>query len=278
LFIFNNLALSLVSLSSLLALAEHHSNHLLRDHFSPLGQAVLSFLLFDLSLYVWHWASHRFPWLWQFHRIHHSDLTMNVSTAFRVHALDHLTMALTKAAYIILFGFSEETVILNETANTAFLIFHHSNLAFRGEKWLGNLIIVPSLHRLHHSMQRQEHNKNYGAVLSIWDRLFNTFAETEPEKLGIKETLPQDMPGLIKAGFILGTPVLLQEANMPSLEAMIAEAAYYRAEKRNFSPGHEIRDWLEAKQEIIKQLYGNKPVGGRSGSNATAYTKRQICC
>ncbi len=172
-------------------------------------------------------------------------------------------MTLTKAAYIVLFGFSEETVFLNETVNTVFLIFHHSNLAFRGEKRLGNLIIVPYLHRLHHSMQRQEHDKNYGAILSIWDRLFNTFAETEPEKLGIKETLPQDMWGLIKAGFIFGTPVLPQEANMPSLEAMIAEAAYYRAEKRNFSPGHEIRDWLEAKQEIIKQLYGNKPVGNR---------------
>ncbi len=61
LFVFNNLALSLVSLSSLLALAEHHSSHILHTYFSPLGQAVFSFLLFDLSLYVWHWASHRFP-------------------------------------------------------------------------------------------------------------------------------------------------------------------------------------------------------------------------
>jgi hypothetical protein len=45
-----------------------------------------------------------------------------------------------------------------------------------------------------------------------------------------------------------------------NLEAMIAEAAYYKAEKRNFYPGHEIRDWLEAKKEIIRQVYEDKPL------------------
>jgi sterol desaturase/sphingolipid hydroxylase (fatty acid hydroxylase superfamily) len=279
LFLFNNIVLPLLSISTLLALAERYTDSSLLDGLPPLTQAILSFLLFDLTLYFWHWVSHKFAWLWQFHRVHHSDLTMNVSTAFRVHVLDHLTMTAFKSAYVIGFGVSEDTLVWNETLTTLFLIFHHSNLAFKGEGILGNLIIVPYLHRLHHSTQRHEHDSNYGAVFSVWDRLFRTLKVGQPEVVGIAEPIFNDLFGLITAGFWGTTTKSANVVNLGELEGMVAVAAYYRAEKRNFSPGNEIKDWLDAKQEIIKQVYGDKSLhSSKKSGGQTAYSKQQSCC
>jgi hypothetical protein len=148
-------------------------------------------------------------------------------------------------------------VLINEAIITFFVMLHHTNISFKGEHLLGRMLIVPYLHRAHHSIQRSEHDQNYGAVLSLWDRLFGTLAELEPTKIGIKEDSPQTFIKLVKFGFTLvNTPTDL----CINLDAMIAEAAYYKAEKRNFYPGHEIRDWLEAKNEIFRQIHGDNPL------------------
>jgi sterol desaturase/sphingolipid hydroxylase (fatty acid hydroxylase superfamily) len=279
LFLLNNLILPLFSVSTLFALAGRHSSPGLLDGLPPPTQAVLAFVLFDLTLYLWHWLSHQVAWLWQFHRVHHSDVTMNVSTAFRVHVLDHLTMMAFKMVYVVGFGIDQETLAWNETLTTLFLMFHHGNFTFRGEGKVGGLIIVPYLHRLHHSKQRREHDNNYGAVLSVWDQLFGTLREGQPEVLGIMEACPYDLFGLVMTGFWGVTTKSEDLVNPSELESMIAVAAYYRAEKRNFLPGNDIKDWLEAKQEIIKQVYGKKPWHSpkKSGSQ-TAYSKQQISC
>ena len=136
-------------------------------------------------------------------------------------------------------------------------MFHHTNFSFKGENLLGQMFIVPNLHRAHHSIERSEHDHNYGAVLSLWDRLFGTLADLEPAKIGIKGDSPQTFIKLVKLSFtIANTPTEL----FINLEAMIAEAAYYKAEKRDFNPGHDIRDWLEAKKEIFRQIHGDKPL------------------
>jgi len=148
-------------------------------------------------------------------------------------------------------------VLASEAIMTLFIMFHHTNISFKGEKLRGYIIIVPALHRTHHSTQRSEHDSNYGAVLSLWDRLFGTLAELEPAEIGIKGSSPQDLLNLIKFGFTLHTPPSAPAIN---LDAMIAEAAYYKAEKRGFSPGNDLRDWLEAKRDIIALVYGDKSV------------------
>ena len=125
------------------------------------------------------------------------------------------------------------------------------------EQFLGRVMITPYLHRVHHSTQRVEHDRNYGAVLSIWDRLFGTLAELKPAAIGINGNSTQDIIELIKFGFISQTQPSVQPAN---LDAMIAEAAYYKAEKRGFYPGNDLRDWLEAKSEIIRLIYGEEQV------------------
>lgn len=257
LFVFNSVLMSLLSVSSLFVLAQRFSYQgLLHYIASPLWRAALSFLLLDLLLYLWHMACHRFDSLWMFHRVHHNDSYLNISTAFRVHCLELLATIILKAAYIILSGIDQVIMLINEVIITAFVMFHHSNISFKGEKLFGRVIIVPYLHRAHHSTQRHEHDNNYGAVLSLWDRLFGTLTEQKPDEVGIKGYSPQAFFGLIRFGFTMPSQPSAQ-VFPASLEAMIAEAAYYKAEKRNFHPGYELLDWLEAKKEIIKLVYGD---------------------
>jgi len=208
-------------------------------------------------MYLWHKASHRFDCLWMFHRVHHNDPYLNISTAFRIHVLELFIIFILKTILISIFGIEKTVVLTSEAVMTFFIMFHHTNISFMGEKLLGQIIIVPSLHRTHHSTQRCEHDSNYGAVLSLWDRLFGTLSKVEPVAIGIKGNSPQDFVNLIKFGFTLPTQPTVQPLN---LDAMIAEAAYYKAEKRGFYPGNDLQDWLEAKSEIIALVYGGMSV------------------
>lgn len=258
LYVFNSIVISLLSATPLLMVAEHYSGRGLLSYIAnPAWKALLSFLLLDLLLYLWHRASHRFDCLWMFHKVHHNDPYLNVSTAFRIHIVELLIITVLKSAYIIILGVGQTTVLTNEALLTLFIMFHHTNISFRGEKQLGLVIIAPYLHRTHHSTERNEHDTNYGAVFSIWDRLFGTWAELEPAAIGIKNSSPQTVLGLVKFGFTPENPVPVYELDL-SLKSMIAEAAYYKAEKRAFKPGNELRDWLDAKREIIRMVYGDK--------------------
>lgn len=266
LFIFNSFVVSLLSATPLLMLAERYSERGLLSYISdPAWKALLSFLLLDLLLYFWHRASHSFDGLWMFHKVHHNDPYLNVSTAFRLHIVELLIITVLKSAYIILLGVNTTMVLANETLLTVFIMFHHTNISFCGEKRLAQIIITPYLHRAHHSTERNEHDTNYGAVFAIWDRLFGTLAELEPVAIGIKNSSPQTVLGLVKFGFTPATPTLVPayEADL-NLKSMIAEAAYYKAEKRAFTPGNELRDWLEAKREIIRMVYGDKYINQQS--------------
>ncbi len=268
LFVFNSIVISLLSAAPLLIVAERYSNWgLLNNIANPVCKALLSFVLLDLLLYGWHRASHSFDCLWMFHKVHHNDPYLNVSTAFRLHIVELLIITVLKAAYIVLLGVDKATVLTNETLLALFIMFHHTNMAFAGEKRLGQVIIVPYLHRAHHSTERNEHDNNYGAVFSIWDRLFGTFIEREPKAIGIKNNSPQTVLGLIKFGFTpvnpAPTPVYEMSAD---IDAMIAEAAYYRAEKRAFTPGNELLDWLEAKREILRMVYGDRSIRQQSSA------------
>ena len=212
-------------------------------------------------MYLWHKASHRFDCLWMFHKVHHNDPYLNTSTAFRIHFLELFITHILKGILVVILGIEEAVLLSSEVITTLFIMLHHTNISFKGEKLLGQVIIVPSLHRTHHSTQRCEHDSNYGAVLSLWDRLFGTLSELKPAEIGIKGSTPQDLVNLIKFGFTLHTPPSAQPVN---LDAMIAVAAYYKAEKRGFFPGNDIHDWLEAKREIIALVYGDKSVKNNS--------------
>lgn len=257
LFIFNSVAMTVLSVSSLYEVAVRYSGQgLLRYMEYPVVEAVGAFLLLDLLLYGWHKICHQFDCFWMFHKVHHNDTYLNVSTAFRIHFLELFLTNLLKAAYIVAMGMDEKMVLINEAVITFFVMFHHTNISFKGEKLVGRLFVMPYLHSVHHSVRRNEHDSNYGAVLSLWDYLFGTLKEIKPAAIGIRGRSPQDFTSLVKFGFIKEMPPVIQPV---SLDAMIAEAAYYKAEKRNFNPGHEIRDWLEARRDIVKLIYDAQP-------------------
>ena len=259
LFVFNNIVISLLSIPSLLLLASHYADKgLLSTISNPLEKAFISFLAMDLLLYGLHKASHRIDCLWMLHKVHHNDLYLNVTTAFRLHFLEIILITSMKAVLVMVLGIEKTYLLANELVITLCIMFHHTNILVFGEKLLGWVIITPYLHRVHHSTLRNEHDHNYGAVLSLWDRLFGTLVELKPKEVGVKDYVSQDFIDLISCGLtITDTASSKQFVN---LDQMIAEAAYYKAEKRGFHPGNELQDWLEAKKDIISVVYGKKQI------------------
>ncbi len=277
LFVFNSIVISSVSTIPLMLVAGYFSNQgLLSSIQNPAGKALLSFLSLDLLLYFWHRASHQLDGLWMFHKVHHNDAYLNVSTSFRIHFVELLILTIVKTAFIIVAGVDQIIILANESIFTLFIMFHHTNISFPFERHLAKCLIVPYLHRVHHSVERKEHDTNYGAVLSLWDRLFGSYAELEPIDIGIKSSSPQTFSGLIKFGF-MPNPKTPANQPEPNLTAMIAEAAYYKAEKRAFTPGNELLDWLEAKTEIIKMVYGDKPDKKITNEMTTLRTGQPVC-
>lgn len=261
LFAINSVIVSFLSASLLMGLSQHSDNPGLLD-FIPYRslQGLIAFIGMDFLLYGIHWLCHRWERLWVCHRVHHCDPYLNITTAFRIHIAELCFITVLKAGYVILMGIDQQIVLILEAVFSGFIMFHHTNIRFPGEYWLSHFIITPSLHRSHHSVKRHEHDSNYGAVLTLWDRLFGTLLMATPERIGIAAPSPQTALGLVYFGFANThlKPLLNKPPTIPdNVNDMIAEAAYYKAEKRAFYPGHELNDWLEAKQEILRR-YGNK--------------------
>ncbi len=250
--VLNDSMMSLLSVSSLLAVAEGFSRWgLLGSMADSVGKTLLSFILLDFTLYLWHRANHGIDRFWLFHKVHHSDRSMNVTTAFRLHAMEVLMTTLVKAVFIVVVGVDASTLLVNELMVTLFVMFHHADVSFTGESSLGRWLIVPSLHRLHHSAQRKEHDRNYGAVLSWWDSLFGTLSVATPKEIGLRDVKPLGILELVKFGFTFRYPSTAQMPVSEALKGRVAEAAYYRAGQRGFVPGFELYDWLEAEREIL---------------------------
>ena len=143
---------------------------------NPVIAGILSFLMLDLYMYFWHRSMHRVPLAWRFHRLHHTDRSMNVSTAYRFHPIEIISSSIPKLILIWLLGISSDYVLIYELVFTVVVALHHSNLAISEsiDRLLALVIITPNLHRIHHSQVVTETNSNYGSVLSWWDKVFRT--------------------------------------------------------------------------------------------------------
>ena len=130
----------------------------------------------DFMLYIWHLLNHEVPLLWRFHRVHHSDLNMDVSTATRFHVGELAIAAIIKISLVFLLGASLMGVLIFESVLVLFAQFHHSSLRvpkwFEAMFWI--LFVPPSMHRIHHSVIVKERNTNYGTIFSTWDRWLGT--------------------------------------------------------------------------------------------------------
>ncbi len=143
---------------------------------NPILASALLVICLDLWAYFWHRLNHQVPLLWQFHRFHHCDVEMDVTTGFRFHPIEILLSELFRLPLFILLGTDAVEILLYNLLSFPVILLHHSNVALpkRLDSMLSYLIPSPNFHRLHHSVLSSEMNSNYGSLLSVWDRLFGS--------------------------------------------------------------------------------------------------------
>lgn len=144
---------------------------------------ILTFFALDFAVWGQHVASHKIPWFWRIHRVHHADSEVDATTALRFHPIEILLSFVWKGLVIVALGGPVEAVLIFEIVLNASAVFGHANV--RLPLWLDRLlrlvIVTPDMHRVHHSVIQRETDSNYGFYLSIWDRMFGTYVD-QPEK------------------------------------------------------------------------------------------------
>lgn len=202
-FLLNNLVMNALSLSSLFIVAQRYGAHGLLHGLDdgPL-KWVLCFVFFDFAVYCWHVLGHKSERLWRLHKVHHSDKNIHVSTGLRFHVLDQLLEVGVKCIGVMVIGAAAHVVVVCEIIRMFFVFFHHANVAVPGERWLSYVVITPSLHRVHHSTRRIEHDSNYGIVLACWDILFGTRKVLAPRKFGLENVEARNILQLLSLAFV----------------------------------------------------------------------------
>ncbi|MFL5731508.1 MAG: sterol desaturase family protein, partial [Cytophagaceae bacterium] len=123
--------------------------------------------------------------LWMFHVVHHSDTVVDVSTTLREHPGENFIRLSFTLLWVFLTGSLLWIFLLRQTIQVFTTLFAHMNyeLPPKADRWIGFLFITPNLHHVHHHYQQPFTDRNYGDVLSIWDRLFGTFQKLPAEPL-----------------------------------------------------------------------------------------------
>lgn len=162
-------------------------------------ECLVMFLLLDFWMYVWHRANHKMSFLWRFHRMHHSDSEMDVTTAVRFHTGEIVLSAAARLVVVVVLGMELWQLALYELVFLPVVFFHHANVTI--PRWLDYgllaFIVTPAMHRVHHSRWRPETDSNYGSVLPYWDVVFRTMRlrrDAHDVRLGLDE-LDHDWQG-----------------------------------------------------------------------------------
>ena len=173
------------------------------NHFQvPTGLAVpLAVVTLDFLIWLQHVMFHAVPALWRLHRVHHADLDYDLTTGSRFHPIEMVLSMALKIAAVSLLGPPVVAVVLFEVLLSAGAMFNHGNIRLpasldRALRWF---IVTPDMHRVHHSVEDDETNSNFGFNLSVWDRLMGTYrAEPRAGQLGMTigirdQTAPADV-------------------------------------------------------------------------------------
>ena len=143
-------------------------------------ELLIAILVLDFVIWAQHLITHKVPFLWRLHRVHHADTDLDVTTAIRFHPVEIAVSMLLKIGVVYLLGPAAVAVVLFEILLNGTAMFNHANIKL--PLWLDavvrRVLVTPDMHRIHHSVHRHEHDSNYGFALSIWDRMFGTYIET----------------------------------------------------------------------------------------------------
>lgn len=192
-------------------------------------KGLLAVIALDLLVYGQHVATHRLPMLWRFHRVHHTDLDLDATSGVRFHPIEILLSMGIKVIAVVLLGVAAEAVLIFEILLNATSVFNHANvrIPIRWDWFLRWFIVTPDMHRVHHSVRRDETDSNYGFNLPWWDRLFGTYRAQPRDAhenliLGVPElrTAPETVPLLTMLAMPLQKSVKRNETPIDRSPAM----------------------------------------------------------
>ncbi|HED19143.1 MAG TPA: sterol desaturase family protein [Gammaproteobacteria bacterium] len=174
---------------------------------------LISIVAMDFVIYLQHVMVHAVPVLWRLHRVHHADVDIDVTTGARFHTFEIILSMLIKFATIVVLGPPVVAVVIFEVLLNATAMFNHSNIRLPEavDRMLRWLVVTPDMHRVHHSVEDDEANSNFGFNLPWWDRLFGTYRDQpraghEAMTIGIhtynKPKLVAWLPGMLILPFI----------------------------------------------------------------------------
>jgi sterol desaturase/sphingolipid hydroxylase (fatty acid hydroxylase superfamily) len=138
---------------------------------------VIAVAALDFAIYLQHVLFHSVPALWRLHMVHHADLDFDVTTGLRFHTLEILISALLKIGIVFALGPPVFAVLTFEALLNATSMFNHGNvrLPFWLDRIVRLVVVTPEMHRVHHSLDRNEANTNFGFNLPWWDFLLGTY-------------------------------------------------------------------------------------------------------
>lgn len=157
---------------------------------APLTAFIAGFLGRAFLSWGTHILNHKVPFLWAIHRVHHADTRLDVSTTVRFHPLEFVVTTPLALAGVVAIGVPPFALLIYELMDASITVFSHANvrLPWWIDRPLRLFIVTPDVHRVHHSSYQPETDSNYGAVLTIWDRLLGTYRRKPADELAAQET------------------------------------------------------------------------------------------
>ena len=166
-------------------------------HRLPLtAEILLSIAALDFFTYLAHVAMHKVPVLWRFHRVHHSDSFVDVTTSYRFHPFETIWRLLWTFVPALALGVPWQGLVIYRLISATNGLFEHANIALSSgvDRALSLILVTPNMHKIHHSNAVRHTDSNYGNIFALYDRVFRTFTTTE-HALDVKYGLKALEPG-----------------------------------------------------------------------------------
>jgi sterol desaturase/sphingolipid hydroxylase (fatty acid hydroxylase superfamily) len=181
-----NLLLGSITIIACKWVSTHHFGLLYVLHLPLWANIVVGLFFMDFfGQYAPHYLMHKVKWMWKFHMIHHSDTKVDVTTGTRHHPGEWLFRECSTILGVFLIGIPIGYYFLYRSVAAIFTHFNHANI--RVPLWidkpLSYIFVSPNMHKVHHHFKRPYTDTNYANIFSLWDRLFGTYAYSDPKKL-----------------------------------------------------------------------------------------------
>lgn len=166
------------------------------ETFLVIAYTVVLFVAKDFTSFLIHFAMHKIPLLWRFHKVHHSATVLNPITQYRIHPVELffnnlsavLCIAIVTGVFDFLYG-GKLSVVAVAGVNVFNFLFlalganlRHSHVALKYPEWLEKILISPYQHQIHHSDNQAHFDSNLGSVLAIWDKWWGTLIRSSQAK------------------------------------------------------------------------------------------------